>query len=187
MSLLAALDAKREHSFESFAASCSTRLLRAAYLLCGDRQTAEDLLQMTMVRTARRWSAARTSPEAYARTVLVNLARDHARRGRRRVGEVLGDGEGSVGDERRLVADPADLVASRDAVLGALSGLPQRQREVIVLRFYADLSVTDTAAAIGASNGTVMSYTSRALAHLRQLLGDPPENKDAPIETEVPT
>ncbi|MDQ6822404.1 MAG: hypothetical protein M3076_19060 [Actinomycetota bacterium] len=85
MSLLAALDAKREHSFESFAASCSTRLLRAAYLLCGDRQTAEDLLQMTMVRTARRWSAARTSPEAYARTVLVNLARDHARRGRRRV------------------------------------------------------------------------------------------------------
>ncbi|MDQ6822405.1 MAG: hypothetical protein M3076_19065 [Actinomycetota bacterium] len=58
---------------------------------------------------------------------------------------------------------------------------------MIVLRFYADLSVTDTAAAIGASNGTVMSYTSRALAHLRQLLGDPPENKDAPIETEVPT
>jgi RNA polymerase sigma-70 factor (sigma-E family) len=165
-----------ELAFEAFAAGCSARLMRAAYLLCGDRQIAEDLLQMTMMRTARRWGAAQSAPEAYARAVLVNLARDHARQGRRRVDEVLGNGEDSAGTDRRLAADPAELIADRDAVLAALAALPERQREVIVLRFYADLSVTDTAAAIGTSEGTVMSYTSRALVRLRGLLGDRYEN-----------
>jgi RNA polymerase sigma-70 factor (sigma-E family) len=178
-------DGKREISFEAFASSCSTRLMRSAFLLCGDRHIAEDLLQMTMMRTARRWRAARSAPEAYARAVLVNLARDDARRARRHVDEVLGDGEEWASGERRLVADHAELVADRDAVLAALAVLPQRQREVIVLRFYADLSVIDTAAAIGASEGTVMSYTSRALSRLRELLDDPLDNYDAPTKAEV--
>jgi RNA polymerase sigma-70 factor (sigma-E family) len=164
--------AERHASFETFVANCSTRLLRAAYLLCGDHQNAEDLLQLTMIRTARHWRAARNAPEAYARTVLINAARDRARRTRRRVSEVLLDSGDTSGAASALTDDPSDAVAVRDSVLGALAVLPQRQREVIVLRFYADLSVADTAAAIGAAEGTVLSYTSRALSRLRELLAD---------------
>lgn len=182
MSLFAGADGRGERSFESFVANCSTRLMRAAYLLCGDRLIAEDLLQTTMMRTARRWSAARSAPEAYARAVLVNLARDHARRGRRRVEEALGESYDSTQRDSRWVGDHAELVAERDVVLAALSALPQRQREVIVLRFYADLSVADTAAAIGASEGTVMSYTSRALFRLRELLESSSANCEASVE-----
>lgn len=186
MTRLAGADSTPERSFEVFASSCSTRLLRSAYLLCGDRQIAEDLLQMAMIRTGRRWSAAHSAPEAYARAVLVNLARDHARRARRRVDEVLGGDEHRPAiDARRVVTDHAQSVADRDALLAALAVLPQRQREVIVLRFYADLSVIDTAAAIGSSQGTVMSYTSRGLSRLRELLGDRFESYDAPTEAEV--
>jgi len=172
MSRFASDDRRRDLPFESFVSSASTRLMRAAYLLCGDRQIAEDLLQVTIMRTARRWGAARAAPEAYARAVLVNLARDRARRSHRRPHEVLGSGPDSARADLGEVADHAELVTDRHALLAALTALPQRQREVIVLRFYADLSVAETAAAIGASEGTVMSYTSRALSRLRELLGD---------------
>jgi RNA polymerase sigma-70 factor (sigma-E family) len=158
--------------------------MRCAYLLCGDHQIAEDLVQTTMLRTARRWRVARSAPEAYARAVLVNLARDRVRRARRRVAEVPDELE-DLRSGQRLSADPAERVAERDRVLAALSVLPQRQREVIVLRFYADLSVADTAVAIGASEGTVMSYTSRALSRLRELLSEPLENDDTHLMREV--
>ena len=184
MNRIAERGLKGEPSFDSFAASCSTRLIRAAYLLCGDHQIAEDLWQMTMMRTARRWRVAQSAPEAYARTVLVNLARDHARRGRRRVGETPME-LAAHGAEPGFGADHIDRIAERDVILAALSALPQRQREVIVLRFYADLSVADTAAAIGASEGTVMSYTSRALSRLRELLSEPFENDNAHSMGEV--
>jgi RNA polymerase sigma-70 factor (sigma-E family) len=182
-----AADGHRE--FETFAARSSSDLLRAAYLLCGDRQAAEDLVQTALMRTARRWRAARRAPDAYARVVLVNLARDAARRRQRRVQEVLteadhpGDGRHTGAEQS---ADHADRLLGRESVLVALAALPERQREVIVLRFYADLSVADTAAAMGASQGTVMSYTSRALSRLRDLLGEPAEPADTPISGEVP-
>jgi RNA polymerase sigma-70 factor (sigma-E family) len=174
-----------ERSFDAFVADCSTRLLRAAFLLCGERQAAEDLLQLTMIRTARHWRGARRSPEAYARVVLLNAARDRARRARRRVSELplaLDDGSSARSPS---TDDPAETLASRELILGALAALPQRQREVIVLRFYADLSVADTAAAIGAAEGTVLSYTSRALSRLRELLTDQPADAQDPAETEV--
>ena len=171
-------------SFEAFVNGCSTRLLRSAYLLCGDAQGAEDLLQVTMMRTARRWTAARAAPEAYARTVLINEARDNVRRGRRRVHEIPSDAN-EPRSRTRLTADHAEHVADRDAVLVALAALPQRQREVIVLRFYADLSVKETAEAIGATEGTVMSYTSRAVTRLRELLGDQYERSTVQVESGV--
>ncbi|MFZ0039767.1 MAG: SigE family RNA polymerase sigma factor [Solirubrobacteraceae bacterium] len=184
-----AADGHRE--FETFASGSSADLLKAAYLLCGDRQAAEDLVQTALMRTARRWREARRAPDAYARVVLVNLARDAARRRQRRVREVLIDETHHPGDRRRSVAersaaDHADRLLGRESVLVALAALPERQREVIVLRFYADLSVADTAAAMGASQGTVMSYTSRALSRLRELLGEPAEQPDTPISGEVP-
>lgn len=144
-------------------------LLRSAYLLCGDRGQAEDLLQLTLLRTARRWQAAREAPEAYARQVLVNLSRDDRRRVRRRVKESPLSAVASP----ELGSDHADAVVGRDEVIGALRRLPRRQREVLVLRFYSDLSVSDTAALIGASEGTVKSYTARALARMRELLAHP--------------
>ena len=159
-------------SFELFVRRSATPLLRVAVLLCGgDRAAAEDLVQQTLVRVARRWGdGASQAPEAYARVVLVNLSRDAARRAGRRVVEVAWDGAELASP---LHADHADAVAVRDEVIAALGLLHEHQREVLVLRFYADLSVADTAAAIGASEGTVKSTTSRALARMRELLEQP--------------
>jgi RNA polymerase sigma-70 factor (sigma-E family) len=156
--------------FEVFVGDSSSRLLRTAYLLIGDRYEAEDLLQMTLIRVARHWRTAEAAPVPYAHRVLVNLSRDRARRARRRVPEVGWDELQASPAEFR---DPAAELAQRASVIDALARLPDRQREVLVLRFYADLSVAESAAAIGASEGTVKSHTSRALARMRELLTEP--------------
>jgi RNA polymerase sigma-70 factor (sigma-E family) len=165
--------------FERFAMRASPWLLRSAYLLTGDRGHAEDLLQLTLWRTARRWRAIRGSPEAYAREVLVNLSRDRRRALSRRPVEVAQADlliPGSADDVGRLL--------ERDAMIGAVRGLPRRQREVVVLRFFLGLSVEQTAAALDASQGTVKSYTARALARMRDLLGEnPPASL---VSSEVP-
>lgn len=157
-------------TFETFVEGRSTALLRTAYLLTGDRGHAEDLLQTALLRTARHWSRARDSPEAYARRVLVNLSRDRVRWLFRRPREAP------------MPPDPDSVVAAVDAgheqvaerrvVATALAKLPIRQRQVIVLRFFEDLSVEQTAEVLGFSTGTVKSHTSRALARLRELLAD---------------
>jgi RNA polymerase sigma-70 factor (sigma-E family) len=154
--------------FDAFVARYSTTLLHSAYLLIGDHGQAEDVLQLALLRTARRWEVARQAPEAYARQVLVNLSRDRQRRLNRRVGErPLGDHGAS-----ELVQGHADRVIVHDAVIAAVRSLPVRQREVVVLRFFADLTIVDTAAAIGSSQATVKSHTRRALGRLRKLLAD---------------
>ena len=154
-------------SFDAFVADRSTALLRTAYLLTGDRGYAEDLLQTALLRVFRHWSRAREAPEAYARQVLVNLSRDRLRRMFRRPREIP------------LPADPEllrgtdsgiDRATERRAMVQALAELPVRQREVLVLRFFADLSVEQTATALGCATGTVKSYTFRALARLRDVL-----------------
>ena len=154
--------------FERFVLDRSTALLRTAVLLVGDRDHAEDLVQTTLLRLSRHWRNVGEYPEAYARRVLVNLTRDHwRRRGRRGHEQEL--------DERvphPAAPDPADTVVDRDVLRRALADLPRRQREVMVLRFFADLSVVDTAEALGVSEGTVKTQTSRAVARLRQELGE---------------
>lgn len=165
-------DPRREPAFERFVAGSSAWLLRSAYLLTGDRASAEDLLQLTLLRTAGRWEAAQRAPEAYARRVLVNLARDRRRLAVRRVAERPFE-DAPLTSLSASVPDHADAVVGRAEVIAALGRLPARQREVLVLRFYADLSVAETAAATGASEGTVKSYTSRALVRMRELLGEP--------------
>lgn len=166
-----ALDA----AFDAFVVGYSTTLLHSAYLLIGDHGQAEDVLQLTLLRTARRWEAARRAPEAYARQVLVNLCRDRQRGLSRRVSERPLEDHGSSA----LVQDHADGVIAHDAVIAALRSLPARQREVVVLRFFADLTIPDTAAAIRSSEATVKSHTRRALARLRKLLAN-----DSPAITE---
>jgi RNA polymerase sigma-70 factor (sigma-E family) len=156
--------ARRE--FEAFAAASSTRLLRTAYLLCGDREHAEDLVQVTLLRTARRWHAARAQPEAYTRRVLVNLAKDRWRDLGRRPAEVRLSG---TVDFAAAFGEP-ELRIDRDQLIAALATLSDGQRAVVVLRYFDDLSVDDTAAALRCSAGTVKSQTSRALAALRSAL-----------------
>ena len=158
--------------FDAFVRVASPGLLRTAYLLCGDQGHAEDLLQTTLLRTARRWSSAREHPTAYARRVLVNLAKDRWRDRSRRPVE-LSDTDFDVGrhDEHAQI----DL---RHTLLPLVLTLPARQRAVLALRFFDDLSVEETALAMGCSTGTVKSQTHAALARLRLLLADNPMSED---------
>jgi RNA polymerase sigma-70 factor (sigma-E family) len=162
---------KTGREFEDFVRARSAALLRTAYALVGDYGHAEDMLQTALLRTARRWATARDAPEAYARQVLVNLCRDRVRWLRRRPPEsVLAEDAASPGVRDGL----AEQVGERRSVIEALSGLSAAQRHVIVLRFLEDLSVADTAALLGISEGTVKSYTARALSSLRATLNDNP-------------
>jgi len=163
---------REQRAFEAFVADASGRLLRTAYLLSGDRGHAEDLVQATLFRTARRWHRARRQPEAYARRVLVNLAKDRWRTLRRRVSEVTVEAD--------VVAQDDESVLDRQGLLTALRELPAGQRAVLVLRFFDDLSVAETATALECSEGTVKSQTARALDRMRGLL-DPstPERTNA--------
>jgi RNA polymerase sigma-70 factor (sigma-E family) len=147
--------------FDEFVVGRSPALLRTAVLLTGDRHDAEDLVQTALLRVARHWSRALDNPEAYTRRILVNLAYDHSRR-RRRHPERLGPPPEHVGTD--TYGD------DRDDLLRLLRELPERQRATVVLRFWEDLSVAETAQLLGCSEGTVKSTTSKALAHLRDAL-----------------
>jgi RNA polymerase sigma-70 factor (sigma-E family) len=153
--------------FERFALQASPVLLRSAFLLTGDWGHAEDLLQTTLLRVAQRWTDIDRSPEAYAHEVLINLYRDRHRGLTRRVVEVL-----QPDLPERPGSDSAERSIERGEMVWAVRGLPYRQREVVVLRFFLDLSVADTARLLGTSEGTVKSHTDRALKRLRGLLAD---------------
>jgi RNA polymerase sigma-70 factor (sigma-E family) len=142
-------------------------LLRFAYLLCGDRHRAEDLLQDVLLALHRRFpdGLRLDNPVGYARRALANMNVTRARRASST--EVVVE---VVPDAIATAADPAE----RDALWQALRRLPVRQRTVLVLRFYADATDTDIAAALGCRRGTVRSLASRALTALRAdpTLGD---------------
>lgn len=153
-----------EAEFEAFVEASGHRLLRTAYLLVGDLHAAEDLLQTALERTARRWTRIAGVPEAYARTTIANLATDRWRRRRARPAEVFIDPPDVVD------ADFATDVVVRDALIRALNQLTRRQRAVLVLRYFDDLTEPETATALGVSVGTVKSCASRALDRLREIV-----------------
>lgn len=154
---------RHDPEFEEFVRGRSPALLRTACLLVGERQAGEDLLQSVLERMYAKWSRIREFPEAYARRALVNAATNSWRARRRRPeSALLPDHDHTTGDATRQV----DL---RDALVRALLRLPARQRAVLVLRYFDDLSETDVAAAMDCSVGTVKSQTSRGLARLREL------------------
>jgi RNA polymerase sigma-70 factor (sigma-E family) len=150
--------------FDDFVIGRSSALLRTAILLTGDRHDAEDLVQTALLRVARYWSRALDNPEAYTRRVLVNLAYDRSRHRKRRP-ERLGPPPDSTATD--------DYAEERDDLLQLLRQLPERQRATVVLRFWEDLSVAETAQLLGCTEGTVKSTTSKALAHLREALDLP--------------
>ncbi|MFT4287558.1 SigE family RNA polymerase sigma factor [Nocardioides sp.] len=152
--------------FEAWARGRTASLSRAAYLLTGDLQRAEDLVQETLIRVAGHWRRISRSgePDAYARTVLHRLAVDSWRRQRARPTEVSAEhpelGVAGPDVERRLL------------VREALLRLTPRQRAVLVLRYLDDLTEVQTAAVLGCSPNTVKSQARQALARLRDLAPD---------------
>jgi RNA polymerase sigma-70 factor (sigma-E family) len=146
--------------FEEFVATASPRLLRTAFLLTRDAGHAEDLLQTALARAWRAWHRVNGDPEPYVRRIIVNT---HATWWRRRW-----RGEEPTGELPELPGEaPQDAVGDREWLWHALGRLPRRQRAVLVLRFYEDLTEAQVAALLGCSVGTVKSQASKALAKLR--------------------
>jgi RNA polymerase sigma-70 factor (sigma-E family) len=160
------VDASQDPAFGEFVRVQWPALLRAAFLLTGDRGRAEDLVQETLTRTALAWGRATSqgTPGAYARRIMVNAHISSARR--RRVTEVL---HLSAFD---VVHPVTDRLGDRDVLRRALAGLPARQQAAVVVRHYLGLSEQEAADALGCSVGTVKSLTSRGLARLREVMTD---------------
>jgi RNA polymerase sigma-70 factor (sigma-E family) len=153
-------------AFEDYVSARGGRLLRFAYLLCGDAHLAEDLVQEALTRAHRHWDRIEADdPDAYVRATLV---RTHLSWWRRR------------SNRERVTADPphhpgprpdfADVHAVRDELWRLLAGLPRAQRAVLVLRFFEDLDDHRIATVLGCAPGTVRVHASRGLAAMRAAL-----------------
>jgi len=148
----------RDNDFAAYLAARQPSLLRTAYLLTGDHHDAEDLLQQTLVKAVGAWRRVTGDPEPYVRTILVreNVSRWRRRRWRELTTDVVP--EGTV---------PEQDADERLALHRALGVLAPRQRAVIVLRYYEDLTEVETARVLGVSVGTVNRQHRDAIARLR--------------------
>ena len=146
--------------FEAYVVARGDALHRTAYLLTHDHALAEDLVQTALAKAWPAWGRIRTEPDAYVRKVIVNTFATWWRRrwNGERPTETLPD---------VASADHGDAVATRAGLVDALALLPRRQRAVVVLRYFEDLTEAQTADVLGISIGTVKSQTSKALAQLR--------------------
>jgi RNA polymerase sigma-70 factor, ECF subfamily len=156
-----------DEQFREFVSNRSAALLRTAYLLTGDWANAEDLLQTALTKTYLAWRrlGAIDSVEPYARRVLVTTATSWWRR--------RWHGEKPTGSLPETSGpDGADERAERDLLWQFVLGLPPRQRAVLVLRFYEDLTEAETARLLNISVGTVKSQGARAIATLRRRLAE---------------
>jgi RNA polymerase sigma-70 factor (sigma-E family) len=155
----------RDAEYSEFVSARLTSLRRLAGVLCDDWQHADDLVQGTLVKLYVHWGRAQAAshPDAYARSILVR--------------EFIADRRSSWSRRVRLsdtVGDSPAAAVDHDAALDlrtAVATLPAGQRATLVLRFYCDLNVEQSAAVLGCSAGTVKSQTARGLAAVRQLLG----------------
>jgi RNA polymerase sigma-70 factor (sigma-E family) len=161
-----------EEQFRQFARSQAGHLRRSAYLLCGEWHLAEDLVQTTLIKMHGAWPrvSREHQPISYARRTLFRCWLDERRRPWRRAERR----DGEVPDRVDPAFDPVaahERVQLRAELFAALAGVPPRQRAVLVLRFFESLSVTETAQALGCSEGTVKSQTAHALAAMKTALG----------------
>jgi RNA polymerase sigma-70 factor (sigma-E family) len=156
----------RDQRFTDYFTSRSSALRGTAYLLCGDWHRAEDLVQTTFVKLYRAWNrvTARDALDAYTRRILVRTFLDENRRGFFHRERPAGDQQ--LGDR----SEPPRVVEDRLVLLHALGSVPARQRAALVLRYWEDMSVEDTAAAMSTTAGTVKSQTARGLDALRALV-----------------
>ncbi|MCH7231042.1 SigE family RNA polymerase sigma factor [Glycomyces sp. L485] len=151
-----------EAEFREYVEARRGALLRTAYLMCGDWHTAEDAVQTSLIKLYGRWSKTRQeTADAYTRRIIANSLIDMSRRGwfrRERSYAVPPDGPaGPSTPDDRLTA------------VSILAKLPPRQRATLVLRYWEDLSVDETARILRCSTGTVKSQTARGLQTLRDL------------------
>ncbi|PZS33673.1 MAG: SigE family RNA polymerase sigma factor [Pseudonocardiales bacterium] len=158
---------QRDDQFRDFVAQRSADLLRLAYLLCGDRVGAEDLVQSALLRAYSRWARI-SHPEQYVRRVLVTVAADEGRRAFRRREQACADPPESP-DTRDSFSQSDD----RDRLRTALQALPAGQRAAVVLRHWLDLDPTAAAVLLGCSPETVRSQSARGLNKLRAVYDVP--------------
>jgi RNA polymerase sigma-70 factor (sigma-E family) len=159
-----AVNASDRTQFDEFMASRWPGLVRLAFGLTGDKWLAEDLAQTALASAYASWWRVRRAddPDAYVRRILINASK--SRRRRSRASEQAAGPPAEVPDP---AADPAVTIGERSALLKALGALPPRQRTVVVLRYWEDLSDAQAAALLGCSASTVRSQAARALAKLR--------------------
>ena len=165
------MDAVQDEVFRGFVAARGHALIRTAYLLTGDQQLAEDLVQTALERAVRHWSSIRDvgAAEQYVRRTMyrenISLWR------RRRLVELPAD---VVPEPRRdgTAGQPADQSLDRIVLRNALMRLGPRQRTVLVLRYFEDLTEQQTAELLGISVGTVKSQSHKALAAMRSVCQD---------------
>jgi RNA polymerase sigma-70 factor (sigma-E family) len=159
----------RQQEFGQFMTARWPGLVRLAYGLTGDRWLAEDIAQAALASAYAAWWRVRRAddPDAYVRRILINTS--HRRFRRRRVAEQAHEPQQLASSPLAdaAVADPAELIGERSALLAALRELPTRQRAIVLLRYWDDLSDAQVAAVLGCAPGTVRSQASRALAKLR--------------------
>ena len=164
--------AEREGDFTAYVRAREQPLARLAYLLTGDRDAAEDLLQNTLAKAYRHWDRVQAAGvvDAYVRRIMVNENNSRWRRLLRRnespsshVLEII-DPPGIAG------LDPAEAID----LWRHVQGLPTQQRAAVVLRYYEDLTEAQTAQVLGCSVGTVKSHTSRAISALRTRMSEAP-------------
>jgi len=167
--------------FCDFVASRSAALVRLAYLLLGDHELAQDLVQESLARVYVAWPRLRdvANAEAYTRRVITRTAISWRRRRsfHERPVELLREAPS---------ADPSDDLVVHEVLWAHLLALPPRQRAAIVLRHYADLSEAQTAEAMGCSVGAVKSSTSTGLKHLRERVGPDLELRRTDDEVTLP-
>ena len=153
--------------FREFVQARSAALLKSGWLLTGDWPSAEDLVQTALAAAWPRWATLHRpdAPELYVRKIMVNTFLRW--RQRRWNGEIA---TGYLPD-RRAYGDVFAQIDARQALLAALDRLPARQRAVVVLRYFADQTESQTAEAMGCSVGTVKAHAAKALARLRDAPG----------------
>jgi len=153
-------------AFSELVATRSAALVRTAYLVVGDHQLAQDLVQEALVKTYVAWPRLRdvSKAEAYARRTIVTTAISWRRRRsfHERPAQTIPE---------QAQPDGTDAIATHDVMWAELGALPPRQRAAIVLRYYEDLSEAETAQVMGCAVGTVKSQVSTGLQRLRRRLG----------------
>ena len=163
--------AEDEARFREFATEQAAALRRWAYLFCGDWHLAEDLMQISLVKIYRAWARIDRYEATgnYARKVLLRTWLDEKRRPWRR-SEVRSAVLPDIRDESAGPEEAAALLSTKDLVHRALLHLAPRQRAVLVLRYFHELSVAETAEAMNCTEGTVKSQSARGLDNLREAL-----------------
>jgi len=174
--------------FTEFAQARQGHLRRLAFLLCGDWHDAQDLAQSALLNLCRHWNKAQRadSLDAYARKVLINVYLTWSRKTKRDTERVLDYARHATPGDGLSTATPGEQPDLRLTLQDALAQLAPRGRAVLLLRYWEDMSVEATAATLGCSTGNVKSQSSRALARLREILGDSVWDGLADVESYEP-